>query len=102
MSAAFGSRPRRSRVRRAPRGVESPAWLSLTGGAEIVVLHQRILLQLLHRAAVEHDLAMNHDVAAVGDADRLVEILLRHQDGQSVAALELADHVDGLHYEQGR
>ena len=34
-------------------------------------------------SAVDHDLAMDDDVAAVGDPDRLVEVLLRHQHRQA-------------------
>ncbi len=36
--------------------------------------------------AGDHDLAMDDDVAAIGDPDRLIEVLLRHQHGQADAA----------------
>ena len=39
--------------------------------------HQIVLLERAH--ALEHDLAVHDDVAAVGDADRLVEVLLGHE-----------------------
>ena len=51
------------------------------------------------RAALELDLAMHHHIAAVGDADRLVEILLRHQHGQAERALSSLDLVDDARHE---
>src|SRR6185436_6647979 len=58
--------------------------------AEIIIFHQVVLLQLPH-PALEHDLAVHDDVAAIGDADRLVEVLLRHQHRQAVFVLQLLD-----------
>ena len=53
---------------------------------QIKFLDQIVVVELIHRAALECDLAVDDDVAAVGDADRLGEILLRHQDGQANSA----------------
>src|SRR4051794_17506852 len=69
--------------------------------AEVVALDQRILLELGHGAALEHDLAVDDDVAAVGDADRLVEVLLGHQHGQPVALLQLLDLGDRVGDQDG-
>src|SRR5258706_8639759 len=41
--------------------------------AEVVAFNELILLELAH-ATLEHDFAVHDDVAAVGDADRLVEV----------------------------
>ncbi len=46
--------------------------------------------------------AVHDDIAAVGDADRLGEVLLRHQHGELVLVLELLDGVDGAGNQQGR
>src|SRR2546426_4279144 len=59
-------------IRRPPRSTLFP----YTTLFRSVVLHERVLLELGDRSAFEHDLAVHDDVAAVGDADRLVEILL--------------------------
>src|SRR5438552_8390291 len=49
----------------------------LSSRAQVIAAHEFVLLERLH-AALEHDLAVHDDVAAVGDADRLVEVLLGH------------------------
>ena len=46
------------------------------------------------RGSGDDDLAMDDDISAVGDPDCLVEVLLRHQDSEIVALLELLDLVD--------
>src|ERR1051326_158100 len=62
---------------------------------EIKLLDQVVVVELVGGAAFEGDLAVDDDVAAVGDADRLVEILLGHQHGERVALLHFADGLDG-------
>src|SRR5712671_7362315 len=46
---------------------------------QIKPLDQIVVVELFGRAALERDLAVHDDVAAVGDAQRLREVLLRHQ-----------------------
>src|SRR5205823_14282574 len=67
---------------------------------EIEPLHQIVLLQLLARPTLELDAAVDDDVAAVGDADRLREVLLGHQHGEADAALQLLDLGDHLRDEE--
>src|SRR5579859_2073844 len=62
---------------------------------EIKLLDQVVVVELVGGAAFERDLAVDDDVAAVGDADRLVEILLGHQHGERVALFHFADGFDG-------
>src|SRR6185437_4139706 len=62
---------------------------------QIKLLDQIVVIEFVGRAALERDLAVDDNVAAVGDADRLIKILLGHQHGQRVALLHLADGVDG-------
>ena len=45
---------------------------------------------------------MDDDIAAVGDADGLGEVLLGHQHGELVALLHLADRVDGAGHQDRR
>src|SRR5690349_7885497 len=61
---------------------------------QIKLLDQIVVVELLGRAALERDLAVYNDIAAVGDAQRLREVLLRHQHGELVALLELLDLLD--------
>jgi hypothetical protein len=56
---------------------------------EIEFAHELVVVELFGGAALEGDLAVDDDVAAVGDADRLVEVLFGHQHGQLVAVLQL-------------
>ena len=56
---------------------------------------QLVVVEFVGRAALEGDLAVHDHIAAVGDADRLREILLGHQHRQLVVLLELLDGVDG-------
>src|ERR1043166_3388722 len=67
-----------------------------SGGAEVVVPDELVPLELRDAAPFEHDLAVHDDVAPVGDADRLVEVLLSHQDREAVLRLELLDLGDGV------
>src|SRR3954454_3202458 len=64
--------------------------------SEIQTLDQIVLRKLLARVPLELDAAVDDDVPAVGDADRLDEVLLRHQDGEPEAALQLLDLSDHL------
>src|SRR5215510_12332257 len=59
--------------------------------AEVVLLDQLVLPELLRALSLELDATVDDDVAAVGDLGRLVEVLLGHQHGQLIALLELAD-----------
>src|SRR6266850_4936957 len=93
VAAARALRPRPARPITAPK---APRGRSLSRRAKVVVLHERVLLELGDRSAFEHDLAVHDDVAAVGDANRLVEILLGHQHREAVALLELLDLGDGM------
>src|SRR5215831_7773497 len=62
---------------------------------EIKFPDQLVVVELVGGAAFEGDLAVDDDVTAVGDAQRLREVLLRHQHGELVLVLELLDLVDG-------
>src|SRR5262252_2565023 len=53
--------------------------------AEIEFLHVRVLAQALSRA-VEHDAAVFHDIAVVGDVERYRGALLHDQDGDAELA----------------
>src|SRR5262249_3027118 len=58
---------------------------------KVILFHQRVLAQLLGRAAFELDPAVHDDIAPVRDLDRLMEVLLSHQHGQLVLLLQLLD-----------
>src|SRR5580700_7488494 len=58
---------------------------------EIELAHELVVVEFFGRAAFEGDPAVDDDVAAVGDADRLVEVLLGHQHGQAEALLQFLD-----------
>src|SRR5215470_18897619 len=62
---------------------------------EIKLPDQLVVVELVGGTAFEGDLAVDDDVTAVGDAQRLWEVLLRHQHGELVLVLELLDLVDG-------
>src|SRR5689334_19770583 len=55
----------------------------------VKLAHQVVVVELVGRAALERDLAVHDDIAAIGDADGLREILLRHQHGQLIVILQL-------------
>src|ERR1700720_1706866 len=61
---------------------------------QIEFADELVVVELVGGAAFEGDLAVDDDVAAVGDADGLVEVLLGHQHGQLVAVLQLLDLLD--------
>src|SRR5262245_39127260 len=61
---------------------------------EIELADQVVVVELVGGAALEGDLAVHDDVAGIGDAQRLGEILLGHEHGELVALLELLDGVD--------
>src|SRR5580693_9286224 len=62
---------------------------------EIELLDQIVVVEFVSRAAFEGDLAVNDDIAAVGNADRLGEVLLRHQHGERITLFHLVDGIDG-------
>src|SRR5574341_181857 len=70
--------------------------------AQVILLHQLVLGQLAGAPALELDLAVHDDVAAVRDLGGLVEILLGHQHGQVVPLLQLFDRRDHPADEDGR
>src|SRR5436190_7508669 len=102
VAARRADRPRPARPITAPY---MPTWTSFRfmcrSCSQVVAFNELVLLELAH-AALEHDLAVHDDVAAVGDADRLVEVLLGHQHGQAVALLQLLDLGDGVRNEDRR
>src|SRR5215470_1220839 len=69
--------------------------------AEVVLLDELVLSELLRASPLELDAAVDDDVAAVGDLGRLVEVLLGHQHRQLVTLLELADLGDHAADEDG-
>src|SRR3954447_19900760 len=62
---------------------------------QIELADELVVVQLRGRAAFERDLPVHDDIAAVGYAQCLREVLFRHQYGEVVALLELLDLVDG-------
>src|SRR4051794_22954520 len=58
--------------------------------AEVEPLDDVVGLQLVDRGGRHRDFAMDDDVAAVGNSDGLVEILLRHQHRQPDPLFQLA------------
>src|SRR5207248_7720661 len=61
---------------------------------QIEFADELVVVELVGGAAFEGDLAVDDDVAAVGDADGLNEILLGHQHGQLIAVLQLLNLLD--------
>src|SRR6516165_11683074 len=70
--------------------------------AEVVLLDELVLSELLRVPPLELDAPVDDDVTAVGDLGRLVEVLLGHQHRQLVALLELADLGDHAGYQNRR
>src|SRR5438128_7514976 len=70
--------------------------------SHLELVHQLVVSQLLARAALVLDPAVHDDVAAIGDADRLVEVLLGHEHREPVGLLQLPDLVDGVDDEYRR
>ena len=50
----------------------------------------------------DDDFTMDDDVTAIGDPDRLIEVLLRHEHSQTELLIELADLGDGLRDQERR
>src|SRR5438552_11411147 len=63
---------------------------------------QLVVGELFARPAFILDSAVDNHVATVGDADRLMKILLGHEHRQAIALLEIADLVDDVAHEQRR
>src|SRR4029077_5091196 len=61
---------------------------------EIELPDQVVVVEFISGTTLESDLAVDDDIAAIGDADGLGEILLGHQHRQLVVVLELLDGVD--------
>src|SRR3989442_10030248 len=62
---------------------------------QVQLVHKLVVGELVARSAFVLDPAVDDHVAAVGDPDRLVEVLLGHEHREPLAILELADLVDG-------
>ncbi len=78
------------------------ACASSCDATEIELLDDVVGVEFGHGLRRNRDLAMHDDVAAVGDADRLMEILLRHKHGEPELVLQVADGGDGLRDQQRR
>src|SRR5215831_11336012 len=101
-------RPARTRIRPSENRIAAPRiqgsvadWVrKLKSGMapalepHVELVDQLVVGEVLARAALVLDLPVHDHVTAVGDADRLVEVLLGHEDGQAVALLQLPDLVD--------
>src|SRR5262245_34564842 len=53
-------------------------------------------LQQIGAGPGERDQAIDHDIAAMGELERMVGVLLDDQDGQAVLAVEGADRIENL------
>ena len=69
----------------------APGWLK----PQIKLPDQVIVVQFVRRLAAERDLAVDDDVAGVGDANCLREILFGHQHRELILVLQFTDGVDG-------
>src|SRR5262245_29983982 len=76
----------------AEEGTRSERRRGIASGPEVEALHQLVVAKRVGVLALEHDLAVHDDVAAVGDTDRLLEVLLRHQHGEVEFVFQLLDH----------
>src|SRR5712691_3343152 len=70
--------------------------------SHVELVYQLVIGEILARAALVLDPAVHDHVAAIGDADRLVEVLLRHEHGEPVAFLQFPDFVDRVDDEYRR
>src|SRR4051794_37601861 len=70
--------------------------LALVAGAAEVKLFYVLVVAQLVGAAVEHHLALFHDVAMACDRQRGARVLLDQQDGDAEVAVDLAN--DGKHF----
>src|SRR5579864_6215634 len=61
---------------------------------QIEFADQLVVVERVGRVARKGDLAVDDDIATIGDADRLGEVLLGHEHGELVALLQLLDLVD--------
>src|SRR5947208_3326112 len=62
---------------------------------QIKFFDQIVVVELIGRSALKSDLAVNNDIATVGDPDGLVKILLGHQHGKRIALLHFGNRIDG-------
>src|SRR6185437_10117473 len=76
----------RAGARRAP--VEGRTLSMQPSQAQIELADQLVVVELVGGAALERDFAVDDDVAAVGNLDRLGEVLLGHEHAQMIALLE--------------
>src|ERR1700752_687636 len=61
---------------------------------QIKFLDQIIVVEFFGGSPFECDLTVHNDIAAVGNSDGLIEILLRHEDRERIALLHLRDCID--------
>src|SRR3954462_10596588 len=62
----------------------------VAGAAEVEFLDVLVVAQLVG-GAVEHDLALLHDVAVACDRQRRARVLLHQENGDTEVAVDLAD-----------
>src|SRR5471032_3101193 len=92
----------RSTTRRSElRAPGIPSAIALRRSAQVVIPDEFVLFEF-RNVALEHDLAVLDDVAAVDDADGLVEVLFRYQHGEPDLFLQFLDLGDGVRHEQWR
>src|ERR1700674_4273157 len=65
--------------------------LALVAGPAEVKLFDVLIVAQFGGRAVEHDLALFHDVAVAGDRERGARILLHQEDGNAEIAVDVAD-----------
>src|SRR6516162_1384262 len=68
---------------------------------KIKFLDQIVVVELLGGAALEGNFTVDDHIAAISDADRLIEILFRHQDCEGIALFHFGDRIDGTADEYG-
>ena len=63
--------------------------------AQVKFADQIVVVEFGGRFPFEGNLAVYDDVAAIGDANGLREILLSHEHGKLIVVLELLDRIEG-------
>src|SRR4029077_14319723 len=78
------------------------SWLDLLATAfEISQFHLRPVEQF-GAGAGKRDQAVDHDIAAVGELERMEGVLLDQKHGEAVLGVELSDGVEDLPHDQRR
>src|SRR6266404_6676480 len=73
----------------------------VAGAAEVEFLDVLIIAQLVG-AAVEHHLALLHDITVARDRERSARILLHQQNGDAEVAVDLADDPEYFLHQERR